>query len=329
MVSEFGTSSKSGKIVSIITESVRKGEISKGQAIPSINAAADKFNVARKTVIRAYNVLIGQGLIESRPKKGYYVVNRQPDIKLRVLLIVHSFNPYIELLYNEFRELVKDECEVEIFFHHYNIKVLELILNRGSSDYDLFMISSFDHPRIPNIIGRIPAGKILIVSRDDRIEGRYNSIIQGFLEGTYQSLLSIHDKIRKYKKLHLSFLDKSGHPEDLKTGFLQYCNDYSIPHNVEGSLKDVEIHKGDAYLVIDDSDLIKLLKTCKIRDWYPGRDIGVISFNETFFKEVIRDGISVISCSFKLMAEEMAEFIKKRKAVQKVIPIKFIKRNSM
>lgn len=329
MVREFGSPSKSGKIVSAITESVRNGEIATGHAIPSINSAAKKFNVARKTVVRAYNVLIRQGIIESRPKRGYFVVNRRPDVKLKILFVVHSLNAYLEVFYNEFRELVKDECEIELFFHHYNIKILEMILNRNSSGFDLFIISSFDHPRIPNVIGRIPAGKILIISRNDRIENKYNSIVQDFYEGTYRSLKSACTRIRRYNKFYLSFPENSGHPRTLETGFVKFCTDHYIPYKIEDSLKNVQIRKGDAYLVIDDSDLIKLLKTCKIRNWNPGEDIGVISYNETPLKEVIRDGISVISCSFKSMAQEMAEFIKNRISVQKIIPINYIKRNSL
>jgi DNA-binding transcriptional regulator YhcF (GntR family) len=329
MVSEFGSPSKSGRIISTITEWIRNGEIATGKAIPSINSAAGKFGVARKTVVRAYNVLIRQGLIESRPKRGYFVVNRRPDVKLKILLVIHSLNACLELLYNEFRKLVKDDCEIEIFFHHYNIKILEMILNRNSEDYDLFIISSFDHSRIPNVIGRIPAGKILIISRDDRIENKYNSIVQDFFEGTCRALEAAHDRISKYNKFHLSFPEKSGHPITLEKGFVKFCSDYHIPYVIEDSLKDAEIIKGDAYLVIDDGDLIKLLKTCKVRNWRPGRDIGVVSYNETPLKEVIREGISIISCSFKIMAEEMAEFIKNRIAVQKIIPIKFIKRNSL
>jgi DNA-binding LacI/PurR family transcriptional regulator len=153
--------------------------------------------------------------------------------------------------------------------------------------------------------------------------------VQDFYEGTYRSLESAYNRICRYNKLHLSFPEKSGHPGTLEMGFVKFCTDHYISYKIEDSLKNVEICKGDAYLVIDDSDLIKLLKTCKVRNWSPGRDIGVISYNETPLKGVIRDGISVISCNFKMMAQEMAEFIKNRAAVRKIIPINYIKRNSL
>ena len=326
---KFGSPTKSEIIVASVTESIRKGEFSEGQVVPSINQASQKFKVARKTVIRAYEKLVEQGFIESRPKKGYFVVNRQPETKMRVLLIIHSFNAHFQLLYNEFREKVKDNCEIEIYFHHYNIKILELIISRNSSVYDLFIISSFDHPQIPSVIGRIPAGKLLIISRNDRLNGKYNSIIQNFFEGTYLALESAKEKISRYSRFILSFPEKSGHPQTLKAGFQKFVNDYKLNGQISDSLDESEVCKGDAFLVIDDADLVKLLRVCKTRGWKIGKDVGVIAYNETPLKEVIRDGITVISGNFSLMADEMSKYIQKRTIMKEVIPISLIKRKSL
>jgi hypothetical protein len=326
---EFGSPTKSETIVASITESIRNGVLKRGQVIPSINVASKKFNVARKTVIRAYEKLIAQGFIESLPKKGFFVVNLQPNTKLRVLLIIHSFDGHFQLLYNEFREKVKDDCEIEIYFHHYNIKILELIINRNLSVYDLFIISSFDHPQIPSVIGRIPAGKLLIVSRNDRLFDKYNSITQNFFDGTFHALKSAIEQIRKYNHLILSFPLKSGHPKSLKMGFLKFVNDYSIAHQITDTLDEFEICKNDAFLVIDDTDLVKLLRVCKIRGWILGKDVGIVAYNETPMKEVIRDGITVISCNFSSMASEMSKFIRNRTTMKEVIPISLINRKSL
>jgi Mn-dependent DtxR family transcriptional regulator len=321
--------SKSDKIIESLVEAIRKGEIPAGDALPSVNKAAQNFKVARKTIVRAYEKLKKQGFVESRPRKGYYVVNKHPKIKRRILLIIHSFNAHFELLYNAFRDQVPEACDIEIYFHHYNIKILELIINRNVDSYDVFVISSFNHQRIPTIIGRIPANKVLIISRNDKIEKRYNEIVQDFEEGTNAALVSALNKIKKYKSLTLSFPLNSGHSQKLKLGFDKFCLQHSISSEIVDSLQNSEVRKGDAYLVIDDADLILLLKICKIKKWKIGKEVGVISYNETPLKEVIRDGISVVSCNFLMMADEMAGFIKNQKSIQKSIPIEFIKRNSL
>ena len=329
MDQEFGEPTKSERIISSISQSIRSGELKNGQVIPSINSAAEKFGVARKTVIRAYDKLIIQGFVESRPKKGFFVVNKEPGHKLRVLLIIHSFDAHFQRLYHDFREKAGEYCEVEIYFHHYNIKVLDLILRRNSSTYDLFLISSFNHPGIPNVLGQIPAGKLFIISRNDRVGNKYNSVVQDFYRGTFDSLKIVGDPLKKYKRFLLSFPPESGHPESLKQGFIDFCVDYGIPFRIFSSLEDCEIRLGDAFLVIDDCDLVKLLKVCKIRNWTLGKDVGVISYNETPLKEVIREGITVISCDFSEMASEMAGFIQRRRNGNKVLDIRLIQRSSL
>jgi DNA-binding transcriptional regulator YhcF (GntR family) len=321
--------SKSDSIVETLTQSIREGEIPAGCSLPSVEEATRKFGVARKTVVRAYAKMIARGFVESRPRKGYYVINKKPQVKTRILLVIHSFEAHFELIYNEFRDRVSENCDIDVYFHHYNIKMLELIVTRNIDSYDLFIISSFDHPRIPSVIGRIPSGKVLIISRNDRLEDRYNSIVQDFNTGTFEALSSVAGQIKKYEQFILSFPKISGHSETLKAGFERFCSEYSIPFRVVGSFENMEICKRCLYLVIDDPDLIKLLRICKLREWEPGRDVGVISYNESPLKEVIRDGITVISCNFKMMAAEMAEFVKNRVSTQKIIPIKIINRNSL
>lgn len=321
--------SKSEQIIASVTEAIRSGELIPGQAIPSINKTATSFGVARKTVVRAYDKLKSSGLIESRPKTGYFVINKKPNHKLKVLLIFHSFEGHWESLYNSFREQVADTCEIDIYFHHYNSNVLELVITRNLDNYDLFIISSFNHPRVKAIIGRIPAYKVLLVSRMDRLDKSYNHIVQDFYEGTYTSLLEAKEKIQQYKRFILSYPEREGHSNTLKDGFVRFCSTHGFNPVITDTLKNAEIRRGDAFLLISDNDLIQLLNVCKIRNWQLGKDIGVLAYNETPLKAVIRDGISVISCNFMQMADEMAAFIKERKTVKRIIPIEFIERNSI
>ena len=127
--------SKSEGIISFVTESIRNGDFKSGEALPSISSTAEQFGVARKTVVRAYEKLKNLGLIESRPKIGFFVINKKPSTKLKVLLVVHSFNGHWEILYNSFREKVQDYCDIEVFFHHYNINMLDMIVSRNVTDY--------------------------------------------------------------------------------------------------------------------------------------------------------------------------------------------------
>jgi DNA-binding LacI/PurR family transcriptional regulator len=273
--------------------------------------------------------LIEKGLVESVKRRGYYVVNTRSKAKKRILLLIHSFGPQLQLLYEEFTRIIGKSCEIDLYFHHYNIEVLEMVINRNLGKYDYYLISSFNHTRIQKLISRIPRGKVLIVSRDDKISQDYYHVTQDFYTGTLSALASALPRLREYKQTILCYPEPKGHSETLKKGFVDFCRKEGLSFAVVESLGKEEIQRDRAYFVIEDSDLVKVLKCSKNRNWKLGKDIGVLAYNETPLKEVIRDGISVVSCDFNQMAAEMAAFIRQGRPVHKTIPIRFIQRNSV
>jgi hypothetical protein len=56
-------------------------------------------------------------------------------------------------------------------------------------------------------------------------------------------------------------------------------------------------------------DIIKMINWCTKRGWKFGKEIGVISYDDTPLKEIISEGISVISNDFALMGKRAAEMI--------------------
>ena len=83
------------------------------------------------------------------------------------------------------------------------------------------------------------------------------------------------------------------------------------------------------YLLYSDMELISLIKEVEYRNWMPGKDIGIISFDETPMKEILHGGISVLSTDFRKMGIEVASFINGGPFSQEVNPFKLILRNSI
>lgn len=73
-------------------------------------------------------------------------------------------------------------------------------------------------------------------------------------------------------------------------------------------------------------DVIKLSRE---RGYKIGKDIGLISYNDTAVKEILEGGITVISTDFEQMGKTAAELLLKK--TQKVIanPTTLILRNSL
>jgi DNA-binding transcriptional MocR family regulator len=53
---------------------IRTGTLPPGEALPSIRALSERRVVSASTILRAYETLEAEGLIEARPRSGYYVL---------------------------------------------------------------------------------------------------------------------------------------------------------------------------------------------------------------------------------------------------------------
>ena len=58
-------------------------------------------------------------------------------------------------------------------------------------------------------------------------------------------------------------------------------------------------------------DLVYLVKETKSRFYKIGKDLGIISFNDSPLKEIVADGITTISTDFAAMGKVLARMILK------------------
>jgi GntR family transcriptional regulator / MocR family aminotransferase len=61
------------QLVASLKEAVRKGQVLPGEAFPSSRALAQDLKISRNTVLIAYDQLLGEGYLESRPRSGLFV----------------------------------------------------------------------------------------------------------------------------------------------------------------------------------------------------------------------------------------------------------------
>src|SRR5262245_40886285 len=67
------------QLVDQLREAIRAQRIPPGTRLPSSRMLAGQLAVSRNTVIRAYDTLIVEGFIESRPASGTYACERLPE----------------------------------------------------------------------------------------------------------------------------------------------------------------------------------------------------------------------------------------------------------
>ena len=89
------------------------------------------------------------------------------------------------------------------------------------------------------------------------------------------------------------------------------------------------MQEGDLYLLVSDRTLARFLDQCSEKGFEPGREVGVISYNETPMKKYVKEGITVISTDFELMGQKAAEFIMSGDPVNFEVPTTLKLRSSL
>jgi GntR family transcriptional regulator len=121
----FQINFKSGKpvylqVVDQVKAAAASGAMQAGEALPSIRPMAEELRVNRNTIAKAYTELESQGVIETLPGKGCFVLpNNSPlkkDVRRRLLseeidqVIVQAH--HLQVSGTEFLELVRERLGV-------------------------------------------------------------------------------------------------------------------------------------------------------------------------------------------------------------------------
>src|ERR1700728_1566657 len=67
-----------GQLVEQLRDAIRHARIRPGTRLPSSRRLSEQLSVSRNTVIRAYDALIVEGYVESRPASGIFVSDSLP-----------------------------------------------------------------------------------------------------------------------------------------------------------------------------------------------------------------------------------------------------------
>src|SRR5690606_16350246 len=118
-------------------------------------------------------------------------------------------------------------------------------------------------------------------------------------------------QLEKYKRLILVAPLEAFHAKDLIEGFETFAKKHKKNHKIIHQIQPDSFKKGDAYITFSryDEDDVDIIKLCRKESWKLGEDIGLISYNDTAVKEVLEEGITVISTDFRKMGEEAANAI--------------------
>ncbi|MFP4620377.1 MAG: GntR family transcriptional regulator [Bacteroidales bacterium] len=317
------------QLIQSVYHAIENKALKKGDKIPSVNTISKELSLSRDTVLTAFNELKARGIIDSTPGKGYYVNSTEFEREQKIFLLFDELNPFKETLYYSFLESIKDKASVDIYFHYFNKRVFRNLIMENLNKYTTYIIMPVFFKGIEPILRVIKNGRIYILDQlNPEIADIYPAIYQNFEKDVYHALFSGLESLKKYDRV-IMVHPGGKEPQGQVNGFIKFCEDKSLPYEVINNLKEKNIRKGEAYIVLDDLDLVRLVKDAKKKRFRLGKDTGIISYNDTPLKEVVADGITTISTDFRHMGKVLADMVLNKKRIQIENPSSLVIRNSL
>lgn len=316
------------QIVISVEEAILDGSLKKGDRLPSLNSIKNENSLSRDTVLTAFNELKTRGIIHSIVGKGYYVNSVDVDVNQKIFMLFDELNSFKEDLYNAFLTSLGDHIQVDIFFHHFNSDIFNKLINDNIGDYTAYVIMPANLKNTEQIIQRLPKDKVYILDQTHEGLKDYPSVFQNFEKDVYQGLEAALQQIKTYNKLILLY-PASRQPEGILIGFNLFCAHHGLQSEVIDQLADRKLTKGELYIILDDKNLIRIIKKIKEINLSIAKDIGIISYNDTLLKEIVEDGITTISTDFNLMGQRLAQMILNKEFAQIENPNRLIVRKSL
>lgn len=304
------------QVVNLILDDIDRGKLKIGDRIPSINETSFDFLLSRDTVEKAYNELRERGIITSVRGKGFYVSSTNMANKMKVLLLFNKLSSYKKIIYYSIIETLGNEATVDLQIHHYNRKIFESLLENYLGHYNYYVLAPhfFDestHPETAyDLISKIPKDKLLIMDRDVKDhENEFPGVYQDFSRDIFEALESGISHLRKYSRLILVFPKGDMYPVEIIDGFKRFCFFHNFNNLILDGIDDEPLYEGDSFIVLAETDLANIVKKSREQCLILGKDIGIISYNETPLKEILAEGITTISTDFINMGKSIANQI--------------------
>ena len=315
------------QVVNAINNAISKGVLKQGNVLPSVNNICKVNSLSRDTVFKSYSILKEQGVIESVPNKGYYVANETK----KILLVLDTFKAYKEVLYHSFIKNLPPNIITDVQFHHYNIDNFKNIINNSIGKYYKYVVMNFDDKSISSILSQISNTKLLLIDWNINSDAKNNCVFQDFGKAFYEGITQAKPFLDKYDETIFVYPDYTNHPYETIEYFQLFCKDNNIKHRVLKDVTHFKIEKNKVYISVSDRFLGLILEQCSDKKFELGKDIGLLSYNETPMKKFIYKGISVISTDFKEMGTKAAKFISQDKdtTLQHYIKTKLTIRESL
>lgn len=303
------------QIVQSVELAILEKRVKKGERLPSINKVCLEFGISRDTVLLAYDELKKRGIIFAILGKGYYIKSIEFSFEQRFFVLFDELNAFKEDLYLSILDAIGENAQIDIFFHHFNIKMFQKLINESNGDYSKYIIMPTNLAGVATIIKTLPKNDVYILDQTNPDLTDYPSVYQNFAKDMYQALVQAKEKLANYEQLVLIFPGFK-EPIGMVEGFLKFSTEFSFEQGVIADFDKRSIEEGTVFIIPNDRHLVKVIEQAKKQKLALGIDYGIISYNDTPLKKVVENGITTISTDFTMMGRTLIEMILSNKKSQ-------------
>jgi DNA-binding transcriptional regulator YhcF (GntR family) len=321
------------QLADAIVSGVRAGAFTKGMLMPSINELSYDTDVSRPTAQKAYKYLQHIKVIESVPGKCYFITGETSGSALRVALFFNKLSAHKKIIYDAFVNELDRDVTTDLFIYNNDFAFFKSLLEQKSRDYTHYVIIPHfltGFSEAGKFINRIAKHKLILLDKKiEGITGEYGAVYEDFKADIYTALEQANDLLQKYETIKIVFPANSYFPQEILDGFRLFCKRYKYKAKVVTHLESDLMNIGDIYVTLIETDLVTLVERITGNSIVLGKDVGIISYNETPIKKIIRDGITTISTDFQKMGQEAARLITNNSRAQIQIPFALTRRQSL
>jgi DNA-binding transcriptional regulator YhcF (GntR family) len=321
------------QLANCIVKAIAEGVLKENDVLPSINELSFEFEISRDTAEKGYKHLKKNGVLGSVPGKGYYVKNAEMSPKLKIFLLFNKLSSHKKIIYDSLVASLGDMAAIDFYIYNNDFAFFKQLISQQKDHYSHYVIIPHfmdGGENVHEIINSIPKEKLIILDKlVTGVTGTYAAVYEDFEEDIYNALVQANEKLSKYHTIKIIFPEYTYHPKEIVDGFMRYCQQYAFNYKVVHNIEEEPIQKGEVYINLMENDLVILIEKIMAAGLKVGKDVGVISYNETSLKKIILNGITTISTDFQMMGEKTAQLILNQSAEHIAIPFYLTLRASL
>ena len=332
-IDEHSITAKYLQLTNAIVHAIEQGKLEKDYLLPSINEMSYELDISRDTVEKAYRKLKSLAVVNSIPGRGYFISKTDFKQSIKVFLIFNKLSAHKKIIYDSIVRVLGEKAAIDFYIYNNDFNLFKKLIQNRKEDYTHYVIIPHfveGSDQANEIINEINGGQLILL--DKLIPGilrSYSAVYENFEQDIFNALKEALPRLQKYQRLKIVFPAYNYFPDEILKGFHAFCHEFAFEYKVIYDIVSESIVEGDVFINLVEDDLVVLLGKVHHSKYEVGKHIGIISYNETPWKEFILNGITTISTDFKKMGELTAQMILNHEKKHIEVPFSVTLRKSL